>query len=131
MGNISNYLERRLDRDPEPKEVNKDLRADIVRIILEKISKVRRSIWSFHSINDVYLSTPVHSRVYVAFMIHIRHSKSKKTVFSLFFSLCPFSSSTLPIENLPTGCIAQGLILPLPDSTGFPSTFIEEDYGIG
>ena len=35
---IRNYLEMRLDRDLEPEAMNDDLRADIVRVILEKIS---------------------------------------------------------------------------------------------
>ena len=34
---IRNYVEMRLDRDGEPEAMNDDLRADIVRIILEKI----------------------------------------------------------------------------------------------
>ena len=35
---IRNYLEMRLDRDAEPEAMNNDLRVDIVRIILDKIS---------------------------------------------------------------------------------------------
>ena len=35
---IRNYVEMRLDSDTEPEAMNKDLRVDIVRIILEKIS---------------------------------------------------------------------------------------------
>ena len=35
---IRNYVEMKLDRDTEPEAMNKDLRADIVRVILEKIS---------------------------------------------------------------------------------------------
>ena len=35
---IRHYVEIRLDRDTEPEAMNKDLRADIVRVILEKIS---------------------------------------------------------------------------------------------
>ena len=35
---IRNYVEMRLDRDTEPEAMNKNLRVDIVRIILEKIS---------------------------------------------------------------------------------------------
>ena len=35
---IRNYVEMRLNRDTEPEAMNKDLRADIVRVILEKIS---------------------------------------------------------------------------------------------
>ena len=40
MDDIRNYLEMRLDRDPEPEAMNNNLRADIVRITLEKISNV-------------------------------------------------------------------------------------------
>ena len=35
---IRNYVEMRLDRDAEPKAMTKDLRANIARVILEKIS---------------------------------------------------------------------------------------------
>ena len=35
---IRNYVEMRLDRDTEPEAMSKDLRADIVRVIREKIS---------------------------------------------------------------------------------------------
>ena len=35
---IRNYIEMRLDIDSEPEAMNNNLRADIVRIILEKIS---------------------------------------------------------------------------------------------
>ena len=35
---IRNYLEMRLDRDPEPEAMSNDLRTDIVRVIPEKIS---------------------------------------------------------------------------------------------
>ena len=35
---IRNYLEMKLDRDDEPEAMNKDLRADIVRSILDKMS---------------------------------------------------------------------------------------------
>ena len=37
---IRNYVEMRLDRDSEPEAMNNDLRVDIVRAILEKISNV-------------------------------------------------------------------------------------------
>ena len=37
-GDIRNYVEMRLDRDSEPEAMNDGLRADIVRVILEKIS---------------------------------------------------------------------------------------------
>ena len=35
---IRNYVEMRLDRDPEPEAMTDDLQADIVRVILDKIS---------------------------------------------------------------------------------------------
>jgi len=35
---IRNYVEMRLDRDAEPEAMTKDLRANIVRVVLEKIS---------------------------------------------------------------------------------------------
>ena len=35
---VRNYLEMRLDRDSEPEAMSRDLRADIVRVIVEKIS---------------------------------------------------------------------------------------------
>jgi len=35
---IRNYVEMRLDRDEEPDAMNKDLRADIVKMILDKMS---------------------------------------------------------------------------------------------
>jgi len=38
IDDIRNYLEMRLDRDSEPEAMSNDLRADIVRVILEKIS---------------------------------------------------------------------------------------------
>ena len=37
---IRNYVEMRLDRDMEPEAMSKDLRVDIVKAILEKISNV-------------------------------------------------------------------------------------------
>ena len=37
---IRNYVEMRLDRDAEPEAMSNDLRAGIVRVILEKISDV-------------------------------------------------------------------------------------------
>ena len=38
QGDIRNYLEMKLDRDEDSDAMNKDLRADIVRTILEKMS---------------------------------------------------------------------------------------------
>jgi len=37
---IRSYIEMRLDRDSEPEAMSDDLRADIVRVVLEKISNV-------------------------------------------------------------------------------------------
>jgi len=37
---IRNYVEMRLDRDSEPEAMSNDLRVDIVRVVLEKISNV-------------------------------------------------------------------------------------------
>ena len=37
---IGNYVKMRLDRDSEPEAMSNDLRVDIVRVILEKISNV-------------------------------------------------------------------------------------------
>jgi len=37
---IRNYVKMRLDRDSEPEAMSNDLRVDIVRVILEKISNV-------------------------------------------------------------------------------------------
>ena len=37
---IRNYVKMRLDRDSEPEAMSNDLRVDIVRVVLEKISNV-------------------------------------------------------------------------------------------
>jgi len=47
QGDIRNYLEMRLDRDDEPEAMSNDLRADIVRTILGKMSDMCVSIWCF------------------------------------------------------------------------------------
>jgi len=39
-GDIRNYVKMRLDRDTEPEAMSNDLRVDIVRVILGKISNV-------------------------------------------------------------------------------------------
>ena len=39
-GDIKSYLEMRLDRDPDPDAMDDDLRADIMRIIPEKVSEM-------------------------------------------------------------------------------------------
>ena len=69
---IRNYLEMGLDRDPEPEAMNDDLRADIVRAILDKISDmcVRPSGFPIsHPINDVYLPTIMHRFLLVSLNI--------------------------------------------------------------
>jgi len=38
MNDIRNYLEMKLDRDDEPEAMDNDLRADIVKVILDKMS---------------------------------------------------------------------------------------------
>ena len=52
---IRNYVERRLQRDVEPEAMSDDLRADIVRVILEKISDMSRSVRHPYSTIDAYL----------------------------------------------------------------------------
>ena len=53
---IRNYLEMRLDQDEEPEAMDSDLRVDIVKIIVDKMSDMYvESVWCFYSINDVYL----------------------------------------------------------------------------
>jgi len=39
-GDIGSYLEMRLDRDPDPEAMDAELRADIMRIIPEKVSEM-------------------------------------------------------------------------------------------
>ena len=57
---IRNYLEMRLDVDPKLEAISNNLRADIVKAILEKIIwYVSRTVLHFHSINDVPLPTIV------------------------------------------------------------------------
>ena len=46
---IRRYLEMRFDRDPEPEAMNDGLRADIIRIILEKVSEMCVGIPAFLS----------------------------------------------------------------------------------
>ena len=50
---IRNYAEMRLDRDSEPEAMNKDLRADIVRAILEKISDMCVGKFSFPTVSVI------------------------------------------------------------------------------
>ena len=58
---IRSYLEMRLDRDPEPEAMNNDLRADIVRITLEKISNVCVEAFSTSFLSTIY----TYQRVYL------------------------------------------------------------------
>ena len=54
IDDIRNYLEMRLDRDATPEVMNDDLRADIVRIILEKISDMYAGIFSISTLSMMY-----------------------------------------------------------------------------
>ena len=47
---IRNYVKMRLDRDPEPEAMSNELRADIVRVILEKISDMCVGLFSIANI---------------------------------------------------------------------------------
>ena len=47
---IRNYLEMRLDRDAEPEAMNNDLREDIVRIVLERISDMSVGTFSISAL---------------------------------------------------------------------------------
>ena len=58
---IRNYVEMRLDRDPEPLAMTDDLRADIVRIILEKISDM--------CVEPFRISTPLVMYTYQRFRV--------------------------------------------------------------
>jgi len=54
QGEVRNYVEMRLDRDDEPEAMDKDLRADIVKMILDKMS----DMWvGVSPVNVVYLLT--------------------------------------------------------------------------
>ena len=61
IDDIRSYLEMRLDRDPEPEAMNNDLRADIVRITLEKISNVCVEEFSASTLSTIY----TYQRVYL------------------------------------------------------------------
>ena len=52
---IRNYLEMRLERDAESQAMSSDLRADVVRIILERISDTCVRAFRTYSSNDIYL----------------------------------------------------------------------------
>ena len=47
---IRNYLEMRLDRDAEPEAMNNDLREDIIRIVLERISDMSVGTFSISAL---------------------------------------------------------------------------------
>ena len=51
---IRNYVKMRLDRDAEPEAMSNDLRADIVRVILEKISDMYVGPFSIANILMMY-----------------------------------------------------------------------------
>ena len=51
---IRNYVEMRLDRDPEPEAMSNDLRADIVKVILKKISEMCVGLFSIANISMMY-----------------------------------------------------------------------------
>ena len=60
MDDIRSYLEMRLDRDPEPEAMNDDLRADIVRITLEKISNVCVEAFNTSILSTIYTNQGVY-----------------------------------------------------------------------
>jgi len=51
---IRNYLEMRLDGDCEPEAMSSDLRADIVRVILEKMSDMCVGLFSTSTLSTMY-----------------------------------------------------------------------------
>jgi len=53
-GDIRNYLEMRLDMDPEPEAMNDGLRADIIRIMMEKTSDMYVGIVNVSSLSLMY-----------------------------------------------------------------------------
>ena len=54
LDDIRSYLEMRLERDTEPEAMNDSLRADIVRIILEKTSDMYVRVFSISNLSKVY-----------------------------------------------------------------------------
>ena len=56
---IRNYLEMRLEGDPEPEAMNNDLRADIVRVILEKTSDMCVGPVSIPTISIMFTYQPL------------------------------------------------------------------------
>jgi len=53
-GDIRNYLEMRLDKDAEPEAMSNDLRADIIRVILEKISDMCVGLFRISTLSIIY-----------------------------------------------------------------------------
>jgi len=53
-GDIKNYLEMRLDRDDEPEVMDDNLRADIVRIIPEKMSDMCVGEFTIFTLSLIY-----------------------------------------------------------------------------
>ena len=53
-GDIKNYLEMRLDRDAEPEAMNGGLRADIIRIMTEKMSDMCVGAFSVSGLSLMY-----------------------------------------------------------------------------
>jgi len=53
-GDIRNYLKMRLDGDADPEAMSDDLRADIVRVVLEKISDMYVEAFSVSTLPMVY-----------------------------------------------------------------------------
>jgi len=67
---IRSYLEMRLDMDAEPDVMNEDLRADITRIILERISDMCVRAFGIPNLsNDTYL--PMVARRFLLVSLHI------------------------------------------------------------
>jgi len=54
-GDIRNYLEMRLDGDTDPETMSDDLRADIMRIILERISDMCVETFSISTLSMIYI----------------------------------------------------------------------------
>jgi len=53
-GDIRNYLEMRLDRDTEPEATSDGLRADIMRIMMERISDMCVGVFSIFNLSIMY-----------------------------------------------------------------------------
>jgi len=51
---VRNYLEMRLDQDPEPEAMNSDLRADIVRVIMENMSDMCVGLFHNSTLSMMY-----------------------------------------------------------------------------